>query len=377
MLFLPGDGVGPEVTAEARKVLEVAGRRAGASFEFDTGLVGGAAVEATGVPLPPQTLRAARRADAVFLGAVGGPRWDGLPADRRPEAGLLALRRALGVHANLRPFRVHPGLAGASPLRSEVVAGGVDVLIVRELVGGLYFGRPRGRWPHPSGARAVDTMAYCTGEVRRVARVAFGLARRRRRRLASVDKANVLETSRLWREVVEEEAAAFPDVELEHVLVDTCAMRLVQRPRSFDVILTENTFGDILSDLAAGLVGSIGLLPSASLADAGAPAGGTRRSPGLYEPVHGSAPDIAGRGVANPVGAILSAALLLRHGCGLEAAARRVEGAVWTTLAGGAHPPDLGGGSGRPLGTAELGDRIARAVETGPGRGEGDEEALT
>ncbi|MDR7539548.1 MAG: 3-isopropylmalate dehydrogenase [Armatimonadota bacterium] len=349
MLLLPGDGIGPEVTAEAVRVLRAVEARRGLRFHFSEGLIGGAALEATGEPLPRQTLQACAAAEAVFLGAVGGPQWDDLPSERRPERGLLALRRALGVFANLRPARVFPGAAEVSPLRPERAAG-MDLVIVRELTGGLYFGEPRGR----TGDQAVDTLRYGREEVARVARVAFQQARTRRGQVTSVDKANVLASSQLWRAVVQEEARAFPDVALRHMLVDTAAMELVRAPQQFDVLLTENMFGDILSDEAAGVVGSVGLLPSASLG---------ARPPALYEPVHGSAPDIAGRQVANPVGAILSAALLLRYSCGLEEEAALVEEATSRVLAAGVRTPDLGGEAT----TMQVGERIAAMVREGGG----------
>ncbi len=342
--LLPGDGIGPEVIHEAVHVLQAVARRFHIQIAFTEFPIGGAAIDATGAPLPDATLAGCKSADAVLLGAVGGPRWDRLPGPLRPEAGLLQLRRALDVFANLRPVRVFPALAGASPLRPEVAAG-TDLLIVRELIGGLYFGQPRGR----TGDDAVDTMRYSRDEITRVARVAFSLARTRRRRVTSVDKANVLETSRLWRESVDAVARDFPDVALEHLLVDTCAMHLVRTPARFDVIVTENMFGDILSDEAGAAAGSLGLLPSASLGD---------RPPFLYEPVHGSAPDIAGQGAANPVGAILSAAMLLRHSADRSDAAAAVEEAVERVLASGFRTPDLGGRAS----TAEIGSRVAHEV---------------
>ncbi|HEU5298587.1 MAG TPA: 3-isopropylmalate dehydrogenase [bacterium] len=345
---LPGDGVGPEVTAEALKVLRAAGARFGIGFEFAQGLIGGEAVERTGAPLPTETLERCRASEAVMLGAVGGPRWDRLPGERRPERGLLQLRQALGVYANLRPVRVFPSLANQTPLRPDV-ASGVDLLIVRELTGGLYFGEPRGRTEH----EAVDTLRYRREEIQRVVRIALSAAKERGGRLTSVDKANVLETSRLWREVVEEEARAHPEVAVEHMLVDTCAMQLVRAPRAFDVIVTENMFGDILSDEAGAVAGSMGLLPSASLGD---------RPPFVYEPVHGSAPDIAGRGTANPAGAILSAAMLLRHSLQRPDAAGAVEQAVEQVIAEGVRTPDLGGGAT----TAEMGDAVAAALTAAP-----------
>jgi len=341
---LAGDGIGPEVIREAVSVLQAAARRFDIQFDFTEFPIGGTAVDATGTPLPEATREGCLGADAVLLGAVGGPQWDHLPGRLRPEAGLLQLRRVLGVFANLRPARVVPALAGASPLRPEVVAG-TDLLIVRELIGGVYFGEPRGR----TDDGAVDTTRYSRDEVARVARIAFSLARTRRGKVTSVDKANVLETSRLWRETVSSVAREFPGVELEHMLVDTCAMQLVRAPGRFDVIVTENMFGDILSDEAGALTGSLGLLPSASLGD---------RPPYLYEPVHGSAPDIAGRGVANPVGAILSAAMLLRHSLGRDDAASAVERAVARVLESGVRTADLGGQAS----TTRVGEEVAAAV---------------
>jgi len=349
---LGGDGIGPEVIREAVKVLSAAGRRFGVEFAFDEALIGGAAIDATGSPLPDETLALCRSSQAVLFGAAGGPQWDALPGDARPERGLLRLRAALAVYANLRPVRLMA--EGTSPLRAQVVAG-TDLLIVRELTGGLYFAEPRGR----SGDLAIDTLRYTRDEIARVVRVALRLARSRRRVLTSVDKANVLETSRLWRDVVEEEARAFPDVTVRHMLVDTAAMELVRAPATFDVIVTENMFGDILSDEAAGVVGSLGLLPSASLGD---------HAPFLYEPVHGSAPDIAGKGIGNPVGAILSAALLLRYSCDLPSAAAAVEAAVEAAVTRGVRTPDLGGTAS----TVDVGDRIAAAVEEGQPVGLGE-----
>jgi 3-isopropylmalate dehydrogenase len=371
IVVLPGDGIGPEVTAEAVKVLRAVDERYGHSFALDEHLVGGASIDAQGVPVSEETMAACAAADAVLLGAVGGPRWDDPSAPVRPEQALFRLRKELGLFTNLRPVRVYPALCDASPLRPERLAD-VDLLIVRELTGGLYFGRPQGiyqatddrrqatdwppdlpptayRLPPGVGRHAVDTMAYSEAEIERVLRVGFASARARRRRLTSVDKANVLATSRLWRQVATRLQADYPDVELEHLLVDSAAMRLITAPGSFDVIVTENTFGDILSDEASVLAGSLGLLPSASLGYGQAtgdrrqateqPTGGPAR--GLYEPVHGTAPDIAGRGVANPLGAILSAALLLRHSCGLDAEAAAVERAVSAALDDGLRTADL------------------------------------
>jgi 3-isopropylmalate dehydrogenase len=344
IVLLPGDGIGPEVVGEARLLLDVVADRFGHSFAIEEKLLGGCAIEATGSALPDETLAACKQADAILLGAVGGPKWDDPRAPVRPEQGLLGLRRALALYANLRPVRPHPAGFGASPLKPERLEG-VDVLVVRELTGGLYFGEPRGRTQLPGGVRVVDTLVYTDDEIRRVVRLAFHLARGRRRHVTSVDKANVLESSRLWREVASEVAREFPDVALDHQLVDAAAMRLVQGARSFDVIVTENLFGDILTDEAAVLAGSLGLLPSASLG------AGTL---GLYEPIHGSAPDIAGRGIANPIGTLLSTAMLLRHSLGLHREADSVERAVDRTLSAGLATADLGGG----LSTHALGEAI-------------------
>jgi len=345
--LLPGDGIGPEVVEAARSILEQVAAGGGHRFEFSSYLVGGCAIDASGNPLPDETLAGCRAADAALLGAVGGPKWDDPAAAVRPEQGLLALRRELGLYANLRPVRVSPHLVDASPLKAERLAG-VDILFVRELTGGLYFGK-RGREPIPGGERAFDTMVYTDGEIRRVVELAFRLAAGRRRAVTSVDKANVLESSRLWRRVAVEVAARHPAISLEHQLVDSCAMRIVSAPASFDVVVTENMFGDILTDEAAVLPGSLGVLPSASLGDGRF---------GLYEPIHGSAPDIAGRGLANPVGTVLSAAMLLRHSLGLADEAARVEAAVEAALAAGARTADLGG----TLGTADMVEAIARSL---------------
>ncbi len=334
IVLLPGDGIGPEVTYAARDVLIAVAERFGHRFELESKDVGGVAIDATGDPLPADTFEACRVADAVLLGAVGGPKWDDPRLKRRPEQGLLNLRAGLQVYANLRPVKVLPCLADLSPLKREHVVG-VDMLVVRELTGGIYFGAPKFREALPGGgARAVDTLEYTDSEVRRVAKMAFQLARGRRQKVTSVDKANVLESSRLWRQVVDEVAVGFPGVVLEHRLVDSAAMRLIMQANEFDVLVTENMFGDILTDEAAVLAGSLGVLPSASLGDDG---------PGLYEPIHGSAPDIAGKGVANPVGAILSAAMLCRHSLKLDDEALAIERAVEAALTAGARTADLGG----------------------------------
>jgi 3-isopropylmalate dehydrogenase len=366
---LPGDGVGPEVTAEAVKVLEAVAARCGHAFHFDEGLIGGCAIDATGSALPEATLELCRYADAVLLGAVGGPRWDRQESTDRPERGLLALRKLLGVYANLRPVVARERLVGASPLRAELLQG-VDVLVVRELTGGIYFGE-KGREPMPGGGeRAFDVCSYTTGEIERVVRVAGEIARARGSRLVSVDKANVLETSRLWRSVVSRVIAAeFPDVTLEHMLVDACAMHLIRRPADFDVIVTENMFGDILTDEASMLAGSMGLLPSASLGVgaeetdfADVPQAKPQSRMGLYEPIHGSAPDIAGKGIANPIGAILSGAKLLRHSLDLPREAQLIEGAVDAALGEGVLTAELAPRGARAWRTSEVGDVIATKI---------------
>ena len=349
--ILPGDGIGPEVTTEARRVLERVAARAGHAFTFTEHLIGGCAIDACGAALPEETLAACREADAVLLGAVGGPAWDDPQATVRPEQGLLGLRKALGLYANLRPVSAQPLLAGASPLKPERLAG-VDLIIVRELTGGLYFGQPRFRETLPGGqVRAVDTLEYTDEEIRRIVRLAFRIAAGRRRKVTSVDKANVLESSRLWRQVATEVGAAHPDIALEHQLVDSCAMRLVTHPADFDVVVTENMFGDILSDEASVLTGSLGMLPSASLGEG---------SKGLYEPIHGSAPDIAGQGLANPLATILSAAMLLRHSLALEPEAAAVDQAVDAALIAGARTPDLGGTQS----TRQVADAVLSGLDT-------------
>jgi len=351
--LLGGDGIGQEVTPEARKVLEVVGRATGASFEFEAALIGGAAIDATGEPLPASTLRLCEQSDAILFGAVGGPKWDALPQEQKPERGLLGLRKELDLFANLRPAKCFPMLLDASPLKREVVEG-TDIMVIRELTGGLYFGEPRGREEFADGgARAVNTMAYTSREVERVARAAFDVAMKRKKRLASVDKANVLVVSQLWREVVTRVGKDYPQVALEHVLVDNCAMALVHKPTHFDTIVTENTFGDILSDEAAILAGSMGMLPSASI-------GGRV---GLYEPVHGTAPDIAGQGVANPIAAILSAAMLLRYSLSLGADADRIDAAVIRVLEQGHRTRDIHAAGTTLVGTKEMGDLISAEVE--------------
>lgn len=344
-----GDGVGPEVIGEARKVVDEVATSAGHHIEYDEILMGGCAIDAFGTALRDEDVERARAADAVLLGAVGGPKWDDPSAAVRPEQGLLKMRRALGLYANLRPVAIQPALAHTSPIKPEIIRG-TDILVVRELTGGIYFGRPSRQWRERRGRVAVDTLVYREYEIARVVRLAFEQARSRRRRVTSVDKANVLTSSRLWRSVVTEIAREYPDVTLEHMLVDAMTMKLIQQPSAYDVIVTENMFGDILTDEASVLGGSIGLLPSASL---GAARSDGRR-PGLYEPIHGSAPDIAGQGKANPAGAILSAAMLLRMSFGLERQAATMERAVAKALEDGFLTNDLGGAAS----TAEFGDAV-------------------
>jgi len=334
-------------------VLQATAQKFGFTLETQEALVGGAAYDATGHPLPPETLALCKDSDAVLLGAVGGPKWDTIqPPSLRPEVGaLLPLRKELGLFANLRPAILFPSLAGVSSLRADLVANGLDILVVRELTGGIYFGEPKGR--EENGTKAIDTCVYTKREVERIARVGFEAARRRGKRLCSVDKANVLETSRLWRETVIEIAPEYADIELSHMLVDNCAMQLVRDPRQFDVIVTENMFGDILSDEAAMLTGSLGMLPSASLGSA--PTANGAGTFGLYEPVHGSAPDLAGRGVANPLATILSAALLLRHSLGQNDAANAIEHAVGKTLSDGLRTADIAESGASRIGTEQMG----------------------
>lgn len=346
---LAGDGIGGEVTAEAVRALERVAQKFGHSFRFEPALLGGVAIDATGEALPPDTLALCRRADAILLGAVGGPKWSAPDAPVRPEQGLLGLRKALGLFANLRPVVPHPAVLDASPIKAELLHG-VDIMVVRELTGGIYFGEK-----HRTATEAVDVCRYTVLEVERVVRRAAQLARARNRKLTSVDKANVLETSRLWRSVVERILPEeFPDVAFEHMLVDSAAMHLLRRPRDFDVIVTENMFGDILTDEASMLAGSLGLLPSASL--------GADGRGGLFEPIHGSAPDIAGRGIANPYATILSAALLLRYSLNLPAEARALEAAVSAAVVAGALPADLVKPGMIPVSSREAGDAVLAAL---------------
>jgi 3-isopropylmalate dehydrogenase len=354
---LPGDGIGVDVTAEAVRALGVVAKESGVHLEMEDGLIGGAAIDAHGTPLPDGTLGICREADAILFGAVGGPKWDHLRPEQRPERGILRIRKELDLYANLRPARLYPMLVDSSPLKRSVVEG-ADLLVIRELTGGLYFGEPRGVEGTGDGRRGFNTMVYTAREIERIADLAFRVARGRRQRLTSVDKSNVLVVSQLWREVVTDVSRRYPDVQLDHLLVDNCAMALVSDPRRFDTIVTENTFGDILSDEAAIIAGSMGMLPSASLG-----AKGGERPVGLYEPIHGTAPDIAGKGIANPLAAILSASMLLRYSLGRAADADRVEQAVERILAAGYRTKDIHTPGMTLVGTTSMADRVIRELE--------------
>lgn len=349
----PGDGIGQEVMAEGIKVLRAVEQRFGLAFELKEGLVGGTAYDQAGHPLPPETVAAAAQSLAILFGAVGGDQWDHLPLEMRPEAAILGLRKAFGLYANLRPSTTHRALMHRSPLKAEILGDGVDLLIVRELTGGLYFGSPKGVQQWEGQERVVDTLAYTDAEIERVIRLGFAMARQRRGRLCSVDKANVLATGRRWREIAQRLAAEYPDVAVTHMYVDNCAMQLIRSPRQFDVIVTENTFGDILTDEAATIPGSIGMLPSSSIG-----AGGLA----LYEPIHGSAPDIAGQGKANPLGMILCVAMMLRNSFGHAEAAEAVESAVARVLEAGYRTADLEEPGCETVNTSRMGDLVTEAV---------------
>jgi len=349
---LPGDGIGVEIVPEALKALQAIGEKYGHEFEFTEALIGGAAYDAVGQPLPESTLAACRASDAVLLGAIGGPKWDNLPVHLRPEVGaLLPLRKELGLYANLRPCLLFPGLLQASTLKEEVI-NGVDLIVIRELTGGLYFGEKSRETTTDGGVKATDILSYSTYEIERIVRFAYEVARKRSHKLCSVDKANVLESSRLWRETVTELAKEYPDVETSHMYVDNCSMQLIRNPKQFDVIVTENMFGDILTDEASMLTGSIGMLPSASI-------GG---QVGLYEPSHGSAPDIAGQNKANPLATILSAAMMLRYSFNLEAEAKMIEQAVRLVMEEGYRTPDLMEEDKKPVNTEQMGDLVAQKI---------------
>jgi len=354
---LPGDGIGPEVMTQALKVLQVAGEKFGHSFDLHDGLIGGVAIDTLGTALSDETLKMCKQCDAVLLGAVGGSKWDDPQAKIHPEDGLLALRKGLKLFANLRPVKIFPMLIDSTNLKPEVVKG-VDLVVVRELTGGLYFGQPKKQWRTAKGRQAVDTLAYSEAEIERILRVGFELAGSRRKKLTSVDKANVLQSSRLWRQIAIEISAEYPDIELRHMLVDACAMRFIQRPAEFDVLVTENMFGDILTDEASMLAGSMGMLPSASLA--GIPRGKTF---GMYEPIHGSAPSRAGQDIANPIATILSVAMMLRYSFAMETEAQAIENAVLATLEQGYRTYDIMSEGKTKVGTKEMGDLIAQKVK--------------
>ena len=354
---LPGDGVGPGVIAEAIKVLQTVGEKFGHSFRLHDGLIGGVAIDTLGTALSEETLAMCKQCDSVLLGAVGGYKWDDPQAEVHPEDGLLALRKGLGLFANLRPVKVFPMLVDSTNLKPEVIEG-VDLMVVRELTGGLYFGQPKKQWRTPEGRKAVDTLAYSEAEIERILRVGFEMARSRRKKLTSVDKANVLQSSRLWRQIAIEISADYPDVELQHMLVDACAMRFIQRPTDLDVLVTENMFGDILTDEASMLAGSMGMLPSASLA--GIPKGKTF---GMYEPIHGSAPSRAGQNLANPIATILSVAMMLRYSFMLESEAQAVEKAVLAALEKGYRTYDIMSEGKIRVGTKEMGEFIAQRTK--------------
>lgn len=353
---LPGDGIGAEVIRESLKVLRAVEKRFGHRFETRDALIGGCAYDRCGDPFPEETVKVCRDSDAILMGAVGGPKWDQLGLDKRPEQALLRIRKEFGCFANLRPIIVYPALAGVSPLKTERIRQGIDILLVRELTGGLYYGRPKERTPLGDGFRAVDTMEYTSGEIERIARVAFEAARKRRKKVTSIDKANILETSRLWRETVERVAKEYPDIALDHVLVDAGAMKLVTQPQEFDVIVTENTFGDILSDEGSVLAGSLGMLPSASISSGRI---------AYYEPVHGSAPDIAGQRKANPLGSILTVAMMLTYSFNLLEEARAIEKGVEEVLNQGYRTADIMEPGRKSAATEEMGDRVAAEVARG------------
>ena len=359
---LPGDGVGQEVTNEVLKVLRVVSSRFEIAFDFVECPVGGVAYDEYKTPLPDDTIATVLSSSAVLLGAVGGPKWDDLPTDKRPEAALLGLRKKLSLFANLRPAVLFDELIGASTIKEEVIRG-TDIMVVRELVGGVYFGEPRGISNKKGERVGVNTLTYSESEIRRIARVAFEIAQKRKKKVTSVDKANVLESMGLWREVVTDTAKGYPDIELEHMYVDNCAMQLIRRPKGFDTILTTNLFGDILSDEAAMLTGSIGMLPSASLGGGEGDEGG--ETMGLFEPVHGSAPDIAGKGIANPIAAILSASMMLYYSFGQEEASGVIEGAVREAITDGLRTKDIYRGEGSEVSTQEMGDCIAKKIFSG------------
>jgi 3-isopropylmalate dehydrogenase len=357
---LPGDGIGPEVINESIKILEAVGNRFGHDFQIESGRVGGNAIDDFGTPLPQETIDTCNASDAILFGAVGGPKWDDPNAEVRPEDGILAIRKSLGLFANLRPVKVYPTLINSSPLKPEVLKG-VDMLVLRELTGGLYFGKPKKRWNTSRGRRGVDTLKYTESEIVRILQVGFELAMERRKKLTSVDKQNVLESSRLWREIAIELGKDYPEVELEHILVDNAAMQLIRNPSDFDVIVSENTFGDILTDEASVLSGSMGMLPSASLSSLPGKSG-RRTKVSMYEPIHGSAPDIAGKGIANPIGCILSTAMMLRLSFGMSDEANAIENSVDAALAEGYRTADIASDGGSEVDTSTMGNVISGTI---------------
>ena len=359
LAVLPGDGIGPDIIVEGIKVLEAIGKKFGHSFELTQGLIGGVAIDAEGTALSDDTLKMCVTKDAVLFGAVGDPRYDDPQAKIHPEDGILAIRKGLGLFANLRPVKLFPQLIDSTPFKPEIIKG-TDFIVVRELTGGLYFGRPKRQWTTTRGRRAVDTMAYSESEIERIVRVGFELARRRRKKLTSVDKANVLQSSRLWRQVTSEVAQDYPDVQLDNMLVDTCSMRFIQNPTYFDVIVTENTFGDILTDEASTLAGSMGMMPSASIA--GVPRTGGGRTMGLYEPIHGSAPKYKGLNKTNPIATILSVAMMCRYSLALEKEADTIEQAVSDVVKNGIRTYDIMAEGCTEVGTREMGDAITRQI---------------
>ncbi|MFQ5874218.1 MAG: 3-isopropylmalate dehydrogenase [Dehalococcoidia bacterium] len=362
---IPGDGIGPEVVAEGVKALQKVGNLYGHRFDLSYGVAGGAAIDRFGTALPEDTPRLCRRSDAILFGAVGGPKWDDPKSSVRPEQGLLTLRKGLRLFANLRPLKVFRQLKDSTPIKPSILDG-VDMVVVRELTGGLYFGKPKGRWRSARGRRAKDSMAYSEEEIKRILRVGFELALKRRRKLTSVDKANILESSRLWRELALEMSTEYPEVDLDHVLVDACAMHLIRQPARFDVIVTENTFGDILTDEASVLAGSMGMLPSASLNMNESTRGGRSiKTLGLYEPVHGSAPDIAGQDKANPIAMVLSVAMMLRYSFGLDTEAQAIERSVERVLEEGYRTPDIMQEGMKLVGTEKMGSLIVERISSG------------
>lgn len=358
--LLGGDGVGPEVVAESVKVLEAVSQKFGHEFEMSTAPVGGRAIDDYGTPLPEETIELCGSVDAILFGAVGGPKWDDPTENVRPEDGILTIRRNLKLFANLRPVKVYPPLINSSPIKPHVLEG-VDMIVIRELTGGLYFGRPKRRWTNKKGRNGVDTLKYTELEIERILRVGFELAKTRSGKLTSVDKQNVLESSRLWREIAIELEADYPEVTVEHILVDNAAMQMIRNPADFDVVVAENTFGDILTDEVSVLSGSMGMLPSASLS-ALPGSESSNRSTGLYEPIHGSAPDIAGQGIANPIGSILSAAMMLRLAFGLDVEAKAIEDSVYAVLLEGYRTPDISSDGGTVVETTRMGDVIAGGI---------------